>query len=113
MAEGGAARRVELIETSDPDGAEAGRTGLGLVVGLVVGRSSLIGAAMGTERFEVAIAHFVGVVLASVAGVLLVGVIYDQAKRSTRMVEETTPGSPDAGEVGPSTRSELPIGMPT
>ncbi len=113
MAEDGSSRRVELVETSDPDGAEAGRTGLGLVVGLVVGRSSLIGAATGTERFEVAIAHFVGVVLASVAGILLLGVIYDQVTRSTPMIEETTPGSPDTGEVGPSTRSELPIGMPS
>ena len=112
MAEGGSARRVELVETSDPDGAEAGRTGLGLVVGLLIGRSSLIGAATGTEQFEVAIAHF-GVVLASVAGILLLGVIYDQTTRKAPTVEEPTPGSPDAVEVGPGTRSELPIGMPS
>jgi hypothetical protein len=100
-------RRVELVETSTPSGSEAGRTGLGLIVGLVVGRSSLLGAATGTEQFEVAIAHFVGVVLASVAGVLLLGVLYDQATRSTPDVDdrEATPADDDTT----SLPSELPM----
>ena len=100
-------RRVELVETSTPSGSEAGRTGLGLIIGLVVGRSSLLGAATGSEQFDVAIAHFVGVVLASVAGVLLLGVLYDQARRSTTTEDhdETTPTDDST-----STPSELPIG---
>lgn len=113
MADAGATRRVELVETSSPEGAEAGRTGLGLVIGLVVGRSSLIGAATGSERFEVAVAHFVGVVLASVAGVLLLGVIYDQATRRSPVVEAPGWDAPEVGAAGRGTHSELPAGMPT
>ncbi len=125
MAEGGPARRVELVETATPEGAEAGRTGLGLIIGLILGRSSLIGAATGSERFEFAIAHFVGVVLACVGGVLLVGVMYDRATRRTPLEGSTegdpadeasmTPGATAAvpGAVGPGARSELPAGMPT
>lgn len=82
MADREVSRRVELVATATPERIEAGRTGLGLIVGLVVGRSSLVGAATGAERFEMAIAHFVGVVLVSVAGVLLLGALYDGARRS-------------------------------
>ncbi len=100
-------RRVELVQTATPGNSEAGRTGLGLVIGLFVGRSSLIGAATGSEQFEIAIAHFVGVVLASVAGALLLGVLYDKASRSAASVqdEEDSP----AADTSPA-MSELPIG---
>lgn len=100
-------RRVELIATSTPATTEAGRTGLGLLIGLFVGRSSLIGAATGSERFEVAVAHFVGVVLVSVAGVLLLGVLWDQARRSARPVEQTE-ADPSAAPIAGA--SELPVG---
>jgi len=81
-------RRIELVASSSPDNTEAGRTGLGLMVGLFVGRHSLMGAATGSERFEVAIAHFVGLVLVSVAGALILGVLYDQAKRTAERADQ-------------------------
>lgn len=99
-------RRVELVATSSPDATEAWRTGLGLLVGLFVGRSSLVGAATGSERFEVAIAHFVGVVLVSVAGVLLLGVLWDQAQRSIGSDQLDGTEAPEEPVVG---ASELPI----
>ncbi len=68
---------MELVAQPGPRGTEAGRTGAGLLVGLVVARGSLIGAAFGTEQFEVAIAHFVFVVLVCVAGALLLGRLFD------------------------------------
>lgn len=107
MADAGTStRRVELVATSTPDNIEAGRTGLGLLIGLFVGRSSLMGAATGTERFEVAIAHFVGVVLVAVAGVLLLGVLWDQARRSTPSEHEVE--TPHEDPLPPAT--ELPAG---
>lgn len=99
-------RRVELVATSTPDTVEAGRTGLGLLIGLFVGRSSLLGAATGSERFEVAIAHFVGVVLVSVAGVLLLGVLWDQARRS---IEAEHADEPSPSEGSPIAATELPV----
>lgn len=100
-------RRVDLVETATPANSEAGRTGLGLIIGLFVGRSSLIGAANGSEQFEVAIAHFVGVVLVSVAGVLVLGMLYDQAKRSATIDQDDEDSPID--ETSPAL-SELPIG---
>ena len=82
MADSDATRRVELVATATPERLEAGRTGIGLMVGLYVGRSSLLGAATGSERFEVAVAHFVAVVLVSVAGALLLGALWDRARRA-------------------------------
>ena len=100
-------RRVELVGSSTPDNIEAGRTGLGLMIGLYIGRHSLMGAATGSERFEVAVAHFVGVVLVSVAGVLTLGVLYDRAKRTTEVVNQE---AIDAAIELEAATAELPIG---
>lgn len=100
-------KRIELVANSTPDTREAGRTGLGLLIGLFIGRNSLLGAATGSERFEVAIAHFVGVVLVSVAGVLLLGVLWDQARRSSDDDEPPSETEPASESVG---ATELPLG---
>lgn len=112
-------RRVELVAETDNSKREAGRTGLGLLIGFVLGRQSLVGAATGTEQFEFAIAHFVGLVLASVAGVLLIGVLYDRNARiaaKTEAAEQAADEANQAPELGAEPTSpspELPIGMPT
>ncbi len=110
-------RRVELVADSSDSTREAARTGFGLMVGLFLGRNSLLAAATGAEQFEVAVAHFVGLVLVSVAGALLLGTMYDRASRSAERSAaeaakkaESDPES-DAGNSNPS--PELPIGMPT
>jgi hypothetical protein len=106
-------RRVELIAESSDSKREAARTGGGLMVGLFLGRNSLMAAATGAEQFEIAVAHFVGLVLASVAGALLIGAIYDRAIRSAERAanEAAKQAELDAEEPNPS--PELPIGMPT
>lgn len=106
-------RRVELVAEADNSKREAARTGIGLVVGLVLGRGSLMGAATGTEQFEFAIAHFVGLVLASVAGALLLGALYDRNARVAAKAEAALleAAEAEAEELSPS--PELPIGMPT
>lgn len=72
----GATRRVELIEASGDDNREALLTGVGLLTGLVLGRGSLQAAASGAEAFASALTHFVIVVLACVAGALVLGRVY-------------------------------------
>ena len=106
-------RRVELVAASSDSKREAARTGLGLVVGLFLGRNSLLAAATGAEQFEVAVAHFVGLVLVSVAGALLLGTMYDRASRSAERsaAAAAKEAEPDADKPNPS--PELPIGMPT
>lgn len=106
-------RRVELIAEPNNSTREAGRTGLGLMIGLFLGRNSLLGAASGAEQFEFAVAHFVGVVLASVAGVLLLGAMYDRTVRSAERSAKATaePAEIDTDNTSPT--SELPMGMPT
>lgn len=105
-------RRVELVAESTNSTREAARTGLGLIVGLFLGRNSLLGAATGSEQFEFAVAHFVGVVLASVAGALLLGAIYDRSLRNTeRKTDEAD--SPEHNTETPAPTSDLPMGMPT
>lgn len=106
-------RRVELVAESTNSTREAARTGLGLLIGFFLGRNSLIAAATGSEQFEFAVAHFVGLVLASVAGALLLGAIYDRASRAATQaeapVDEAESGEPDI----PTPSPELPMGMPT
>ncbi len=85
-----AKHRVELIAQPGPRRTEAGRTGAGLLVGLVVARGSLLGAAFGTEQFEVAIGHFVVVVLVCVAGALLIGRLYDRFIRAAIAKHDAT-----------------------
>lgn len=106
-------RRVELVAESSDSSREAGRTGLGLITGLFLGRNSLLGAATGTEQFEFAVAHFVGVVLASVAGVLLLGTIYDRTVRSAERAASEAAEVAETEAESPSPTSELPVGMPT
>lgn len=112
-------RRVELIAESDKSGTrEAARTGLGLMVGLFLGRNSLMAAASGSEQFEFAIAHFVGLVLASVAGALILGTLYDRASRSAakEAEAEALAEQAEAEEIGREDAHlspELPIGIPT
>ncbi len=106
-------RRVELVAEADDAKREAGRTGLGLVIGLVFGRNSLIAAATGTEQFEFAIAHFVGLVLASVGGMLLLGALYDRASRHAAKAETALLEATDSEPEDSPTSPELPIGMPT
>lgn len=112
-------RRVELVaESNKSNTREAACTGIGLMVGLFLGRNSLMAAATGSEQFEFAIAHFVGLVLASVAGSLLLGTLYERASRAAEKAaeaeladEEEITEEIDTEEVPVS--PELPIGMPT
>lgn len=112
-------RRVELVAESNNSKQEAARTGLGLMIGLFLGRNSLIGAATGSEQFEFAIAHFVGVVLAAVAGCLLLGGLYDRSVNDATTADEdeaaeTTDDTDGATPVPMSeSTTELPLGMPT
>jgi len=101
-------RRVELIAVSSPGKNESARVGLGLVVGLVVARKSLLAAGSGQEQFEWAIAHFVGVVLTCVAGALLLGYLYDRSiRQTTRDRAESVPNDsgviPDKSQIGAGT----------
>ncbi|MDH3678842.1 MAG: hypothetical protein OEV40_02710 [Acidimicrobiia bacterium] len=71
-------RRVELIRTRDDGQVEAARVGAGLLIGLLAGHRSLLGAAGGRIAFEAALGYFVLAVLLSVAGTLVVGRMYDR-----------------------------------
>lgn len=71
-------RRIELVDQADSGGQEGIRVGIGLLVGLFVGRNSLIAAATGSEQIEFAIGHFVLVVLVCVGGLLFVGNLHDR-----------------------------------
>ncbi len=104
---GGPPRRLELVAPAGPGRAESARVGAGLLVGLVVGRSSLMGAATGSEQFEVAIGHFVGLVLICVAGALVIGGAYDRARieSSRRLVDSAAAGERPGNEPAPG----LPI----
>jgi hypothetical protein len=101
-------RRMELIGGRAPPELEAGRLGLGLLVGLFAGRGSLVGAVTGRLAFESGLAYFVVTVLLSVGGVLVVGGLYDRfsaAKHSLAMNGETSrsersDGAPDDGAMG-------------
>lgn len=106
-------RRVELVAESTDSTREAARTGIGLMVGLFLGRNSLIAAATGTEQFEFAIAHFVGLVLVSVGGSLLLGSLYDRAKTTAEKAEADDAEATELDDTEPSPSPELPIGMPT
>lgn len=106
-------RRVELVAESSDTTREAARTGLGLFVGLFLGRNSLLAAANGGEQFEVAIAHFVGLVLVSVAGALFLGAMYDRAAHTAEAAERAAAEEAEPVEEDPSPSPELPIGMPT
>lgn len=75
-------RRIELVAENDNSKQEAFRVGAGLMTGLVLGRNSLFAAASGSEQFEFAIAHFVGLVLACVAGSLFIGALYDRYRKA-------------------------------
>ena len=75
-------RRVELVGGRAPPQLEAGRVGLGLLVGLLAGHRSLLGAASGRAAFEPALAYFVVTVLLSVGGALTIGVLYDRFSSS-------------------------------
>lgn len=109
-------RRIELVAEADDSTSEAARTGIGLILGFVLGRNSLIAAATGAEQFEFAIAHFVGVVLACVAGALFVGNMYDRMCRAAAGAEDNAP----ADETDPATDTdrltpipaERPSGLP-
>lgn len=59
-------------------GADSLRFGAGLLAGLFLGRGSLIAAATGQEQFELAIGHFVLVVLVCLLGIALIGVAYER-----------------------------------
>lgn len=87
------------------------------MVGLFLGRNSLMAAASGAEQFEFAIAHFVGLVLASVGGSLLLGTLYDRASRSAaKAAEQAAQEAAEANQPVPEEAPvppELPIGMPT
>jgi len=83
------------------------------MLGLFLGRNSLIAAATGAEQFEFAVAHFVGLVLASVAGALLLGAIYDRASRSAAKAAADAAATEEPDTPDPSSSPELPIGMPT
>lgn len=104
---------MELVAESNNSTREAARTGIGLMVGLFLGRNSLIGAATGAEQFEFAVAHFVGLVLVSVAGALLLGAIYDRASRSAARAAAEAAEAEESETQEPSGSPELPIGMPT
>ena len=106
-------RRVELVAEASDSKREAARTGAGLMVGLFLGRNSLVNAATGAEQFEFAVAHFVGLVLVSVAGALLLGSIYDRASRSAAKATADAAETAETDAVEASPSPELPIGMPT
>lgn len=108
-------RRVELVAESNDSKREAARTGGGLMLGLFLGRNSLMAAASGSEQFEFAIAHFVGLVLASVAGALLLGTVYDRMSREAARTDRE-PEADDTSTPEPASDTsspELPMGMPT
>lgn len=67
---------------------------LGLLIGLAIGASSLVAAATGTEQFEMAIAHFVGVVLTSVTGFVLLSYVLDRCLRE--VAESETAADPNS-----------------
>ncbi|MGI9612709.1 MAG: hypothetical protein ACR2QO_07380 [Acidimicrobiales bacterium] len=86
-------RRMELVGGRAPPQLEAGRLGLGLLVGLLAGHRALFGAASGRVAFEPALAYFVVTVLLSVGGALTIGVLYDRFAATPRPVsidEETS-----------------------
>lgn len=107
-------RRMELVGGRAPPQLEAGRVGLGLLVGLLAGHRSLFGAASGRVAFEPALAYFVVTVLIAVGGVLTIGVLYDRfsaAPRSMAVNEETSSSEEsdshaDRGVVGNRTEGE-------
>ena len=88
-------RRVELVQQSGDDQNEARLTGVGLLSGLFLGRGSLQAAASGSEAFASALAHFVVVVLACVAGALVLGRIYASVTTPAPSPSPTSAGNPD------------------
>ena len=112
----GAHRRVELVESSDPGRLEARLTGGGLLVGLVLGRSSLQGAASGQERIDLALGHFVLIVLVCVGCALFLGrIVMNMTRLSNEKSEQTVAdeaaaenaGEPDNAEDSPTFGSEV------
>ena len=82
-------RRVELVGGREPPEREAGRVGAGLLIGLVAGHRSILGAASGRVAFELGLLYFVATVLLSVGGVLALGVLYDRfAAAATAMATD-------------------------
>lgn len=71
-------RRIQLIAAPEPSRREALLTGIGLLGGLFLGRSSLMAAVTGSERIDAALGHFVLVVLVCVGALLLLGRLVDQ-----------------------------------
>lgn len=112
-------RRVELIDASEPGQKESARIGFGLLAGLFLGRSSLMGAATGQQGFEVALAHFVLVVLVCVSGILFLGYLFDRylsqsaARGDAEVASDTAVKDPD-GRPGaePLKAASTGTGMP-
>ncbi|MFT7597578.1 MAG: hypothetical protein ACI8TP_000498 [Acidimicrobiales bacterium] len=86
--------RVELVAAGSSTRLDGGVLGLALLLGLFLGRNSLLAAATGREQYELAIAHFVIVVLACVVG----------ASVLTRVVRSLMPSAKPqpADEVSPT-----------
>lgn len=80
-------------------GSQSFRLGAGLLLGLLLGHRSLMAAALGTEQFELAIAHFVLVVLASLVGLVAVASTFE------RLVTTEHEGDPDDDGSGESVES--------
>lgn len=119
MADGD--RRVELVGGRQPPQLEAGRVGIGLLVGLLAGHRALLGAATGRLAFEAGLGYFVGTVLVSVGGAIAVGVLYDRftaKQRAAAHDEETSssegsqddPGGAELGNHVDSTEEHGPVG---
>lgn len=98
-------RRVELIRTRDDGQVESARIGAGLLIGLLAGHRSLLGAAAGRIAFEAALGYFVLAVLLSVAGALALGRLYDRYSSDpddTEIDNESTPTTNEDGEDEPA-----------
>lgn len=101
-------RRIELVAENDNSKQEALRVGAGLMTGLFLGRNSLLAAANGSEQFEFAIAHFVALVLACVAGSLFIGSIFDRYRKAIE--EEEAAAEAEAIEDGHDRPDQLAPG---
>lgn len=105
MAEGTqSSSTVQLVRAAEPGAQRATRLGIGLLVSLVVGWPALAGALRGGDHFEGSVLRFVVSVAVSVAGVLLLGALYDHflAAARRRPRPGTTGGAPTGtgAEVG-------------
>ena len=99
-------------DASTRAGSQSFRLGAGLLAGLALGHRSLIGAATGSEQFELAIAHFVLDVLACLVGIVTVASTYERLTQATDEADMQVDDAENQEEEGEAQLTQSPFAVP-